>query len=762
MTPPPGLRIRGLRGCLDDEALLEGRLQLALEGGTLTGSTEGLRSLIPPDARARLEAITPAGLRVRVRGPVGSAVAEIRLSTTPEGWLAIELLSVQAGPFAVPMSLVAAIVRETLPQQPWLHARSGTAWDVDVAAALAPFGIEVPPLAAARAGDGTLELEFGRRGEALGVGRSAFGGETAAGQSAAPADEISTLPSLVRTPSPTQSVPAQGPTPPPRPTPTPVDLAASLTQVEAQLPRSLAMAEAPAPGQGAVELFFEVANPTGALVSLRFRGRPHFVKVQPASLSLRPGASEKVTVEIQAGAITRENYQSLAVTAGWSLLAETAEGDASTRHGERSIPVEVPLPRRLFACPTASCTGMLLSGETRCARCGVLLQACPTCETPSPRGAPACSGPEHHPLPQPAGWPVVGGNPARSGALLEAVRPPAALAWRYDPSGAGDSGAVEWSAPVIAYGMVFVASSRPAEGAELVALDLETGVALWQLPLPENDPVAPGWGAPCAANGNVYAATGSGYLAAVDAARGKQRWAARLPHPVHAGCLTAGNALFVGTAPEGGSSGHLVALWPENGERVWSALLGGPVETPFAARQGYLYVDCGDEQLTAIRAATGEVAWQQPLGSPAVGWPVADEGGVFCATAKGELAAFDGGTGEVRWRAALPGAAAAPPAVQSGQVCCVCADGSLHRFDPDGQAAGSVSTGVATPAALLLTADGALLQAAEGGLYFTDGASEAVALYGPEPGGRVGGPPAAAGGRVVVASQGAVVALAMG
>src|SRR5438046_2107545 len=105
----PGLRIRGLRGCLDDEALLEGRVQLALEGGTLTGSTDGLRSLIPPDAPARLEAITSAGLRVRVRAPVGSAVAQIRLATTPEGWLTIELLSVQAGPLTLPMSLVAAI-----------------------------------------------------------------------------------------------------------------------------------------------------------------------------------------------------------------------------------------------------------------------------------------------------------------------------------------------------------------------------------------------------------------------------------------------------------------------------------------------------------------------------------------------------------------------------------------------------------------------------------------------------------------------------
>src|SRR5262249_56095847 len=130
-----------------------------------------------------------------------------------------------------------------------------------------------------------------------------------------------------------------------------VELSGSRSEFGGQLPRSLALAEAPGPGQGVVDISFSVTNPTQALVSLRLRGRPHFVQVEPASCSLRPGATEKVTVGIRGGAVTRENYKQLEVAAAWTLLAETPEGEASTRSGARSIRVEVPPPPRLFACP---------------------------------------------------------------------------------------------------------------------------------------------------------------------------------------------------------------------------------------------------------------------------------------------------------------------------------------------------------------------------------------------------------------------------
>src|SRR5947209_7640945 len=158
--PPPGIRISGLRGCLSDEALLERRLDLALDGGVLRATEAGLRRLIPPGGRLSLEQISAASIRLRVSSTLVSAAAEIRPLVGENGFLGMEILSARAAGIPVPIGLVAAALREAMPQQPWLHARGGTRWDVDVAAVLQPLGLGLPPLSAVRLEDGALELEF--------------------------------------------------------------------------------------------------------------------------------------------------------------------------------------------------------------------------------------------------------------------------------------------------------------------------------------------------------------------------------------------------------------------------------------------------------------------------------------------------------------------------------------------------------------------------------------------------------------------------
>src|SRR5436305_2028964 len=94
--PPPGIRISGLRGCLSDEALLERRLDLALEGGVLRATEAGLRRLIPPGGRVSLEQISAASIRLRVSSTLVSAAAEIRPLVGENGFLGLEILSARA------------------------------------------------------------------------------------------------------------------------------------------------------------------------------------------------------------------------------------------------------------------------------------------------------------------------------------------------------------------------------------------------------------------------------------------------------------------------------------------------------------------------------------------------------------------------------------------------------------------------------------------------------------------------------------------
>jgi outer membrane protein assembly factor BamB len=534
-------------------------------------------------------------------------------------------------------------------------------------------------------------------------------------------------------------------------------------QIEAALPRSLPVTEAPAPMQPPVRLSFSVSNPTAGVLWYRFRGRPLFVKVSPASLSLQPGGREEVKVEFDPGQVTRENYRSLEVTAAWSVIEKAgADGTAHTRNGEHRIPLESPPPRRIFACPDPKCAQVVLSGETRCRHCGALLQYCPECEAPALRTASVCNALARHPLPRSPDWPLVGGNAARVGAVARVFRPQASLAWKYAPPSPKTGTAIEWAAPVIAYNMVFVAGAVPGEWSRLIALELATGAELWQAPLPENDPVYPYRAGPSVANGSVYVATLNGYVLAVDAARGRARWTAHLPppHRLFAGCLAAGNALFLGTALPEDPEGRLIALWPEDAARVWSMKLAGRLDTPLAAGQGKVYGCCDDGRVTAVRAADGQVIWEQASGGQFDGGPVLDGETLFCANAKGELMAFAAATGTPRWREELPAAVEAAPAVHGGRIYCGCADGSLYCYSLEGKRIGSAAIGAQVRAAPLPVANGALVGAEDGQLYFSDAIRQAVPLYQTEPGTRLSAPLAASGRRVVMsATNGTVYAV---
>jgi len=288
--------------------------------------------------------------------------------------------------------------------------------------------------------------------------------------------------------------------------------------IRGMLPAKLSTDEAPTPGQQSpLKLSFEVANPLGGVLWLQFSSRPFLFRTEPGQVSLKPGKSAKIEIEIDPGKVTRENYKGLELITAWSMLETQADtGKASTRNGELRIPINVPAPRRPFACPDPKCAQVILSGDRTCRHCGAWLQFCPVCETPALKTAMVCNSLERHPLPRSPDWTMQGGAATRSGVLQRIVRPQATLAWKYAPASPKPPAPVEWSSPAIAYDVVFLAGSVAGVWSNLVALGLATGAELWSLALPENDAVYPYRGGPAVANGIVYVATFSGYVVAVD------------------------------------------------------------------------------------------------------------------------------------------------------------------------------------------------------------------------------------------------------
>jgi alcohol dehydrogenase (cytochrome c) len=144
--------------------------------------------------------------------------------------------------------------------------------------------------------------------------------------------------------------------------------------------------------------------------------------------------------------------------------------------------------------------------------------------------------------------------------------------WVYQPPGVGSLEAT----PLVADGVVYMTSGP----ASVVALDLRSGNPLWQW----SRPIAPtvlNLGFPRANRGVaivdslVYVGTLDGYLVALDARTGVQRWIVPVGdnasgHAITAAPLVADGKVIVGiSGGEAGIRGYLDAYDAQTGKRVW-------------------------------------------------------------------------------------------------------------------------------------------------------------------------------------------------
>lgn len=158
---PPAVEIGDLRAQVDPAALVERRVQAEIEGGWIRISGNGLTLLLPPAAPLKVERLAPGRgiLRVNLMGV--DWIAEVKPVVTPSGRLRLEAVGFRLAsiPIPVPLALVHAGLGR-LPQLPGLHLGEGKEVEIDLGEILATVGISFPPLQAAQAGDGYLELRF--------------------------------------------------------------------------------------------------------------------------------------------------------------------------------------------------------------------------------------------------------------------------------------------------------------------------------------------------------------------------------------------------------------------------------------------------------------------------------------------------------------------------------------------------------------------------------------------------------------------------
>jgi outer membrane protein assembly factor BamB len=260
-------------------------------------------------------------------------------------------------------------------------------------------------------------------------------------------------------------------------------------------------------------------------------------------------------------------------------------------------------------------------------------------------------------------WAQPGGNASKSMGHL-ALGPSLGQVWRASIGhGSGKKEQLAASA-VYADGKIFTIDTD----AVVRAINPENGATIWQTQM-RGDASSSGTlfgGGVSYAGGRLYATNGTGYAAALDAAKGGVFWTVRPGGPLRGAPTIANDNVYVIT-----QDNQLFALNPADGATRWSG--SGAVEIAGvlgaaapAAAQGTVVAGFSSGELTAFRYENGQTVWQDALSRTSISTvvtslsdidasPVIDAGRVYAIGEGGRMVAIELITGQRVWEINVAG-----------------------------------------------------------------------------------------------------------
>ena len=157
---------------------------------------------------------------------------------------------------------------------------------------------------------------------------------------------------------------------------------------------------------------------------------------------------------------------------------------------------------------------------------------------------------------------------------------------------------------------------------------------------------------PAAADGFVYAASGNGDIAKVDALKGKQVWKINAGEPLTGGVGLGNQLVLVGT-PKG-----YVLAYDLDGKLLWKSKVSSEVLSAPQVEQDVVVVRCGDSRIFGLNAKDGARKWVYERATPTLtlrssaGVTIAD-GAVYAGFAGGKLVALKADDGKILWEASV-------------------------------------------------------------------------------------------------------------
>lgn len=264
------------------------------------------------------------------------------------------------------------------------------------------------------------------------------------------------------------------------------------------------------------------------------------------------------------------------------------------------------------------------------------------------------------------------------------------VAWRNDVGAGSDRKSALTTPPVASDTAVFTLDSDQ----RIHATSLDTGRTLWSKRLKgltDRDKVGIGGG--LAIEGNtLVVASGYGFMAALDAATGEERWKRAMGAPMTGAPTIREGRIFVAS-----NNNEIFALNFDTGETEWSdqaiaesaRVLGSP--SP-AAVEDFVIAPYSSGEIIAYRASNGRRLWTDAISQAGRFTPISEindigsrpvlSGGlVFASSQSGVTVAIDGRSGTRIW--ARPIGSTQAPALAGNFMFVVGTDGNLAALKPD-------------------------------------------------------------------------------
>lgn len=254
--------------------------------------------------------------------------------------------------------------------------------------------------------------------------------------------------------------------------------------------------------------------------------------------------------------------------------------------------------------------------------------------------------------------------------------------WSADAGTGSSSYGKLTASPIVADGRVYTIDTRGR-----VTAFSPSGASVWRASVtPANEQEHKGYGGGLAADGGrIFAATGYGWVIALDGQSGKKLWEKNLLSPIRSSPTATGGRVFVVSADglaRALSAADGTELWAHQGLIEKAALL---TNTSPAVSGDVVVVPYPSGDVVALRIADGQPAWTESLARTRLASslgsmtdaarPVVEGGAVFAVGHSGRMVAASARDGQRLWSLSVPGIQA--PAVAGDTVFVVDTGGQL-------------------------------------------------------------------------------------